>query len=379
MHIAFLTHNYPRFEGDVSGSFLATLAAALCERGHHVQIIAPSDAGTVGPGVLDGIPVHRVRYASPSGETLAYRGTMAAAARSPLGAWRALQLVLALRRAAARAVVQGAEVVHAHWWIPAGLAAPSTAPLVVTVHGTDAVLLGASGLARFLARPVFRRARVVTAVSASAAEAIAAASGRQVSGSHLQPMPVETSRFQTWSSGGGGMVAVARLMAQKRIDLAIRAIALLPESLGPLTVVGDGPERRSLEALAAQLGLGARIRFLGAQPPGRVAELLATADLGLFPARNEGFGLAAAESFMAGVPVVACEDGGGVLAVVPANGAGRRVRPEPSAFAEGILAIVADPGARGRARAEGVRWRAALTPGHVAEVCEGWYREALGV
>ena len=47
----------------------------------------------------------------------------------------------------------------------------------------------------------------------------------------------------------------------------------------------------------------------------------------LFPARDEGFGLTAAEALMAaGVPVVACTDGGGVLDVVPSSGAGRRDR-----------------------------------------------------
>lgn len=378
MRIVFLTHNYPRFAGDVSGSFLATLAGALRDRGHDLRIIAPSDEGQVGAATHEGIPVERVRYAAATEETLAYRGTMAAAARSPAGAWRALRLVRALRAAADRAIRQGADLIHAHWWIPAGLAAPSTVPSVLTVHGTDAAILERSALARLVARPVFRRATVVTAVSESAARIVAAAVGRSVSGNHVQPMPVETSRFRQGGSGGGGLVAVARLTAQKRIDLALRALALVPASLGPLTVVGDGPERASLEALRDRLSLGGRVRLLGAQSPSAVATLLATADLALFPARQEGFGLAAAEALMAGVPVVACEDGGGVLTVVPADGAGRRVAPTPEAFAAGITSLAADPAARDAARAEGQRWRERLSPDRVAAVCEAWYREALG-
>ncbi|HMV33140.1 MAG TPA: glycosyltransferase family 4 protein, partial [Gemmatimonadales bacterium] len=144
MRIAFLTHNYPRHPGDVSGAFLATLAQALVARGHDLRVIAPSDGGRTGEPRLDGIPVERVRYGQPAQETLAYRGTMAEAARSLEGAWRAWQLVRALRRAAARAVAGGVEVIHAHWWIPAGLAAPRGVPLVVTLHGTDAELLARS-------------------------------------------------------------------------------------------------------------------------------------------------------------------------------------------------------------------------------------------
>ena len=62
MRVAFLTHNFPREAGDVSGAFLLTLARALTERGHRVQVIAPSDRGQAGPPVLEGIPVRRVRY-----------------------------------------------------------------------------------------------------------------------------------------------------------------------------------------------------------------------------------------------------------------------------------------------------------------------------
>ncbi len=378
LRVVFLTHNFPRFSGDVSGAFLATLATGLRHRGVEVTVVAPSDGGKCGDSELDGTAVRRVRYASPDRETLAYRGNMAEAAQTPAGAFTAWSMGRALRRAAREEVARGARLVHAHWWIPAGLAAPPETPLVVTVHGTDAVLLGTSRMARLLARPVFRRARVVTAVSSSAADAIRLATGRTVTGSHVQPMPADIARYQSWSKGGGGMMAVARLTGQKRIDLAIRAVALLPPSLGAFTIIGDGPERSRLEALRDDLGLGARVRFLGAQPPARVAEMLATADLALFPARNEGFGLAAAESLMCGVPVVACDDGGGVLAVVPADGAGRRARPDPASLAGAIASLAADPAARDHARSEGIRWRNALSPDHVAEACAGWYREALG-
>src|SRR4051812_25738644 len=82
-----------------------------------------------------GVRVRRVRYASARRETLAYRGTMADALRKP-GGWRALAgLWRALRRAAREEVAAGADLVHAHWWVPAGLAAPPDVSLVITVHG----------------------------------------------------------------------------------------------------------------------------------------------------------------------------------------------------------------------------------------------------
>jgi len=379
VRVVFLTHNFPRVPGDVSGNFLATLAVALRARGTDVRVIAPSDQGAVGEPALEGVPVRRVRYASAQRETLAYRGTMADAAKTPAGALTALALGRAMRAAAREEMRDGADLIHAHWWIPGGLAAPPDAPLVITVHGTDAMLLDRVAVARVLARPLFRRARVVTAVSSRAGEIITRTTGRGVDAAHRQPMPVQTDRFVA-GRGGHGLIVVARLTAQKRVDLAIAALAEL-RRMGPpriLTIVGDGPERPALEALARTLGIADAVHFRGAQPPATVAHLLARADLALFPAHHEGFGLAAAEALMCGVPVVACEDGGGVLEVVPWDGAGRVTAPVPAAIAGASNELLHFAGARALATIEGQRWRELLSPAAVAEICERWYREALG-
>lgn len=380
LRVVFLTHNFPRHPGDVSGTFLALLAGALIARGVEVRVVAPADGGDTGASELEGIPVRRVRYARAVRETLAYRGTMAEEGRTPGGLLRAVRLGRALRRAAREELSNGARLVHAHWWVPGGLAAPPEAPLVVTLHGTDAALLERFAVARWLARPVLRRAALVTTVSAPLARVVHRATGRVVDPTRQQPMPTNTDRFTSWSEGGGGLVIVARLTRQKRVDLALQALARVTrigEGL-PLTIIGDGPERAALHALAQALGLGGSVRFEGTQPPAVVAERLSHADLAVFCARNEGYGLAAAEALMAGVPVVACLDGGGVLDIVPAHGAGRRVEPTATAVADGIRALLGNPEARADARKLGTELRRKLSPAHVAEVCEGWYREALG-
>jgi len=376
--VIFLTHNFPRFVGDVSGAFLAVLAQGLLRRGIEVRVIAPSDGGDLGAPELEGIPVRRVRYAAPGRERLAYRGTMAEAGRSLTGARTAAALVLAMRRAANEAVAGGADLIHAHWWVPAGLAAPTTVPVVLTVHGTDAAILERSPLARILARRVFRRAAVVTAVSESAAGQIGRYAGRIVDRAHVHPMPVRTQLFGERGCGGGGLIVVGRLTTQKRVDLAIGALAEIARPGLTLTILGDGPDRNRLEASVASLGLGDRVRFLGAQPPEVVAARLAEADVALFPAAGEGFGLSAAEALMVGVPVVACHDGGGVLTVVPAGGAGRRADPSPKSLAQATSELLANADAREAAWREGRRWREQLSPEHAAEACERWYREALG-
>jgi glycosyltransferase involved in cell wall biosynthesis len=380
VRVVFLTHNFPRFEGDVAGAFLATLALALRPRGVEVSVVAPSDAGEAGPPEFQGIPVRRVRYAAPSHEVLAYRGTLAEAVRVP-ARWSALLgLHRALREGARQELAAGARLVHAHWWVPGGLAAPPEAPLVLTVHGTDGALLRRSRLARLVARPVFRRARLVTTVSAELARTVEAAVGRTVEAEHIVPMPVATRRFDRWSGGGGGAIVVARLTEQKRVELALQAMAALHQAGRPLplTVVGDGPLRNRLTALAQALGIADRVRFLGMRSPDEVASLLAEADVMVFPARGEGFGLAAAEALMAGVPVVACSDGGGVLDIVPPDGAGRIAEPTGAGIAAALAALLDQPhAAREAARELGRAWRVRLSPESVAEQYARWYHEAL--
>lgn len=378
MRVVFLTHNYPRFEGDLAGSFLHPLAQALRQQGEDVRVVAPSDRGTGGEGTLGGVPVRRVRYGSPSRERYAYTGTMQSAARSPAGLLALGRLVRGLRREARLAAERaGGAVVHAHWWVPAGLAAPPEVPLVLTMHGTDVILLTRSRLARRLAAPVLRRARVLTTVSAPLARVIADVSARPLADIRVQPMPVDTSTWG-WTAGGGGLLVVSRLVPQKRVDLAVEALAVLRRSHPDLacTVVGDGPERARLESLARTSVPGPSIRFTGTLPPAAVLSLLLAADLALVPAVREGFGLVAAEALMAGVPVVACRDGGGLLDVVPASGGGRIVEPTGAAIAAGLNSLLADAGARGAARDAGEDWRHRLSPEAVAGRFRGWYQEA---
>lgn len=378
MRVVFLTHNYPRHAGDVAGGFLHPLAVALRARDVDVRVVAPSDRGRGGEDVLDGVPITRVRYADAEKETWAYTGTMASAARSP-GGWRAFHGMVGALRAGALAAAEGDRtLVHAHWWIPAGMSAPVSLPLVITCHGTDVRLLERSWIASWLARRPLHRAKVVTTVSRSLAETLRSRAGIEVPDSAIQPMPVAPIA-RPLSTGGGGIVMIGRLSAQKRVDLALAAFAMArAQGLQlPLTIVGDGAAREQLEQYAARAGMSGGVHFVGAMTPAEIATVLATADVCLMTARNEGFGLVAAEALMQGVPVVACTDGGGLADVVPTTGAGRLAEPTAVRISEALVEILADPTARPAAAEQGRMWRSKLNPEHVAERCLEWYAQAL--
>ena len=372
MRVVFLTHNYPRHPGDIAGAFLHPLATALRARGVEVRVVAPSDQGKGGEDEVDGVPVVRARYAQPERERYAYTGAMADAIRSPEGLTALWTLHRALRHEARRAAAGSSDVVvHAHWWLPAGLAAPEDLPLVVTTHGTDVRLLDLSP-ARILARRVFRHARVVTAVSQYLASRIREATGRELSADQIQPMPVDTTGWE-WSSGGQGLIVVARLTAQKRVDLVIGAAARLGVKC---VIVGDGPVRTALETLAHGSGAPGLFEFTGALPFDEVRARILGAAVAVLPARAEGFGLSGAEALMSGVPLVVCEDGGGLLDLAGSE-AVRVVRPTVDSLAGGIGELLSAPPAREAARSAGEEWRRRLSPVTVAERAESWYQEAL--
>ena len=376
MRVVFLTHNYPLRPGDLSGAALGTLARALIRRGISVRVVTPSDES--GEGEIDGVPVNRIRIGRSIRDTISRNDSLAAALRSPIGLLALSRLRRSMRAAARHEITAGANLVHAHGWIPAGLAAPAGTPLVLTVGGTDASLLKESRIARSLARPLFQRAAVVTTVSRELGTWVQAGAGRFVDSAHIHPMPTDT-RTYPWTRGGGGVVVISRLIPSQRVELAIETAGVLA-SCGhdlPLTIVGDGPERPALEQQAGRLGVSAQVRFVGAMSSSEARVYLERADVMLFTARGDGTALSAIEALVSGVPVVACWDSGAAVDIIPESGAGRLTLPSAEAIADGVLDLQGDPDRLAMGRLVGESWRARLAPDNVAELCEGWYRSAL--
>jgi phosphatidylinositol alpha-1,6-mannosyltransferase len=104
-------------------------------------------------------------------------------------------------------------------------------------------------------------------------------------------------------------VFVGRLVARKGVDRLIEALALLPQSDAVLHVVGDGPQRAALEALATTAGVRERVIFSGAVDDAARDRALGEAWCFAMPSRAEGgdvegFGIVYLEAAMAGVPAI---------------------------------------------------------------------------
>ena len=102
------------------------------------------------------------------------------------------------------------------------------------------------------------------------------------------------------------LLALGRLHEAKAFDVLIDAVAAVPEV--QLWIAGEGELRGALESQIARLGLGDRVRLLGWRNDR--LDLLATADLCVFPSRYEPFGIVSIEAWAAGVPLVATRSAG---------------------------------------------------------------------
>jgi glycosyltransferase involved in cell wall biosynthesis len=147
------------------------------------------------------------------------------------------------------------------------------------------------------------------------------------------------------------LLSTSRLTRQKGVDVAVRALTGLP-SATVLVVLGDGPERDSLERLARELGIEHRVYLLGRVPD--VASWLRRAALLVHPVRWEGFGLAVLEAMLAGLPVVGTRVSSLPELVVDGE-TGVLVPPDnPTALAAGLERALAEAprlGEAGRRRA----------------------------
>src|SRR5689334_13586533 len=125
MNVLFLTHSFPRDDGDAAGSFVLRLAQALTEQGVGVRVVAPAAPGLDADESFGDVRVERFRYAPRKYETLAYTGNMANQVRD---SWSARFTLVGFLGAEFRAAVSARRefepaLVHAHWWFPNGLAA----------------------------------------------------------------------------------------------------------------------------------------------------------------------------------------------------------------------------------------------------------------
>lgn len=359
---------------EASGGGGATRAAqafarGLASRGHAVDVwsLAPDPALPVG-GAVRTRSAPGARYAP-----WLDLGQLSICA-SPLGALEAVRLAGAWRGLARAVDAEGYDVVVTHAcryveqpWLGGVVRAPVVAYVHALPRFRGAPAGGARGARRLalaalrpwyelLARAAedeLRAARVVVANSRTTARALAEVYGGLAA--RVVHPGVDGEAFRPLGLPRDGSVLYPALLSrQKRQELLIDALGLLPAARRPRLV---------LLHTAAALGFAERLHRRAAE---RGVELLLRrgpserelleaynhAALVAFPAAREAFGLVPLEAMACGTPVVAAAEGG-MLETVEDGVTGRLVPPTPAAFAAAIDGLLADAGARERLGAAG--------------------------
>jgi len=298
---------YPTFGG--SGVVATELGKALADKGHQVHFITYSQ-----PARLDFFS-----------ENLFYHEV--SVSKYPLFDYPPYELALASKMVDVIRY-EKLDILHVHYAIPHASAAFMAKqilasfgiyiPVITTLHGTDITLVGRDATYKPVVTFSINQSDGVTAVSEHL---------KNDTYNHFEitkdirviPNFVDLNRFSQKAKdhfkkaiapeGEKIIIHTSNFRKVKRVPDVVYIFAKILEKIpSKLLLVGDGPERSSVEQLCRQLNLGQNVRFLGKQDA--VEEILSVADLFVMPSETESFGLAALEAMACQIPVISTNEGG---------------------------------------------------------------------
>ncbi|MGC2416028.1 MAG: glycosyltransferase [Stellaceae bacterium] len=279
------------------------------------------------------------------------------------------------------------DLIDAHYFYPDGVAAVLLGrtlgrPVVITARGTDLNLISTYAVPRRWIQWAAKQAAGLITVSNGLTrrlEALGVAPQRVrmlrngVDLAVFHPFDREAAR-RALGFTRPTLLAVGNLVPLKRHFLIVEALAQL-ENID-LAIVGDGPERPQIEALARKLRVADRVRLLGRRPQESLPEIYSAADLLVHPSLREGWPNVLLESMACGTAVVVANFDG-VADIVTSPEAGRILaEATPRCLAETVRDLLAAPPARAATRhyAEGFDWQS-TTAGQIElfrDMCTGY-------
>lgn len=170
------------------------------------------------------------------------------------------------------------------------------------------------------------------------------------------------------------VVAAGRLVPAKHLDHAVRAFASVRLPGWTMRVFGDGPQRRSLQRLAGQLGVGNEVELVPFVP--NLVEELAKASILVMASKSEGQPLVALEALAAGVPIISYDCPGGIRSIVEDGGNGFLVpQDDIEELGKCVRLLMEDAELRARLGVGALRRASRFAPDGIVDAWETLLRE----
>lgn len=350
---------YPNAADPRFGTFVARSLEALAARGYwHVTLINPIGLPPVTFGRYRDLA--RAAVGGEERKVQVHRPTFRMIPRVG-GRWNPASIVsevLPLARKLHRE--QPFDLVDAQFFWPDGPAAAQIAralrlPLSIKARGADIHYWGTKPWARDAMLAAAADAAGLLSVSGALADDMAAIGmARDKITIHytgldrdlFRPLQHDglrgrvATQFRISLDSGPLLVTVGALIPRKGQELAIRALAGLPD--GDLVLVGKGPDAARLRELTRSLDLGERVHFLGPVDHSQLPVILSAADAMVLPSASEGLANAWVEALACGTPIVIA-DAGGAREVVTGPAAGRIVPRDAAAITAALQELLASP------------------------------------
>lgn len=309
--ILFLTSSFPTVDQPVDGIFILELAKKL-SADFSISILAPETPGPVLTKETENLRVYRFQYFWPkAAQKLCSGGGILPNLRGNPLLFLQIPFLFAAEFFAARKIIRENEIdlIHAHWLIPQGFVAACLGiPFIVTVHGGDVFGFGAGFfITRWMAKFALDRCRSCTVNSSASLREI-----KKISKDvrvQVIPMGVDLNIFKPSKRiKRSGLLFVGRLSPEKGVKYLLAA---MPEILKnfknvKLKIIGDGPERQSLERIA----LVDAVEFLGTVSKDRLPKYYRAAEIFVGPSLREGLGMALIEAGLCGCALIGTNVGG---------------------------------------------------------------------
>lgn len=320
MRLLALTTSYPLYPGSPAGVFVQSLYRGLSVE-CAIDVVCPADSNptkaTFDDCAATGIRIHAVRYAPRAWRRLAQEsgGVVTGLRRAP---WFVLLLPGLLFGLFWRCLLRAghADLIHANWAVCGAVAGIigrlRRKPVITTLRGSDVTRAARSWLDRMILGLAVRNSRIVICVSEAMAERLRTQYPRRTADIHACLNGANEAFFQinrvVSNDTGLRVLAAGNLIPLKGFDVLIEAVgrARHREQIHAC-IVGGGPEREALLALAASRGVSSCFTFAGTVPPTDMPKRISEVDVFVLSSRSEGRPNVVAEALAGGLPVISTD------------------------------------------------------------------------